>query len=321
MKKYIYVNSTESFIRKSKYLWGEDLIDYSKVEYIDRDTLVILICKRCNTEYTQLSQNHWRAKGCPQCFKNDVSKHHKGKEISLKNKEIYRHKMLNRWKNKEYSECMRNMSKSYIVRNKKCKHCGTTKNLIPKRKIYTGTDKEELLYSNICYDCSNKMKLKNKCRHCGTTENLMVRCVRNQYLKNSKIIKQDICKDCYADVTRNRWKNGGSKSFNLGFTKSKPQIELYKIAKMFFPDARDDMDVETNVSRRYPDIVIPSLKLIIEYDGSYWHSEEDDAKRDKELNDVGYSIVHFVDKIPSMLEFFGCIRRSIILKESILRVN
>ena len=63
------------------------------------------------------------------------------------------------------------------------------------------------------------------------------------------------------------------------------------------------------------DIAIPSLNIAVEYDGSYWHNAEDDKKRDKELKEVGYRIIHYIDYIPSLLELFGDIRNAIILQK------
>ena len=202
MANYIYVNDTESFIRKSKSIWGEDTLDYSLANYINRDTLITFICKECNVTYQQLSQYHWRAKGCPECFKKTISEYNKGKKLSDKQIELSRQRMLNQWKDSEYKNKMTTMTNSFIKRNHQCKYCGTQENLIPKRRIKKGTKEEEILYRNICYDCLNKIKLKGKCRHCDTTENLMTREVINQYLKEPKIVTQDVCKKCFADLTR-----------------------------------------------------------------------------------------------------------------------
>jgi len=336
MANYIYVNNTESFIRKSKSIWGEENLDYSLVNYINRNTLITLICKECDTTYQQLPPNHWRAKGCPECFKKGVSNCHKGKKLSNEQIEQLRQLMLNRWKDQKYRSEMTNLTDSFIKRDQYCKDCGTKENLVPKRRIKKETKEEEIVYSNICYNCSSKRKLKEKCRYCGTTKNLMTRKVNNQYLEKPKIITQDVCRKCFAELTRkthkdkpksdvikkkisktvkNLWKSYGNDMFNIGSNPSKPQTELFKLATQIYPDALENQSIETKVSRRYPDILIPSLRLIIEYDGSYWHNAEDDKKRDKELKEVGYRIIHYIDYIPSLLELFGDIRNAIILQK------
>lgn len=99
-----------------------------------------------------------------------------------------------------------------------------------------------------------------------------------------------------------------------GLKPTKPQTELFKLAKQVYPDALENQSIKTKVSRRYPDILIPSLKLIIEYDGFYWHNSKDDKKRDEELKEVGYKIIHYIDHIPSLLELFGDIRNIILYR-------
>lgn len=336
MANYIYVNDTESFIRKSKSIWGEDTLDYSLANYINRDTLITLICKECNVTYQQLSHYHWRSKGCPECFKKTISKYNKGKKISDNQIKLSKQRMLNRWKDPEYKDEMSKITDSFIKRNKHCRYCSTQENLIPKRRIKKGTEKEEILYDTICYDCSNKRKLKGKCRHCDTTENLMTKEVMNQHLKKPKVVTQDVCKKCFADLTRKRlqgqiipeetknkisktvkklWKKYGNDLFNTRMNPSKPQTELFKLAKQIYPDALENQSIKTNVSRRYPDILIPSLNLVMEYDGSYWHNSKDDKKRDEELKEVGYKIIHYIDHIPSLLELFGDIRNTILYRD------
>jgi len=48
-------------------------------------------------------------------------------------------------------------------------------------------------------------------------------------------------------------------------------------------------------------MLIESKKLIIEYDGRYWHDDKDwDIERDNELIVKGYKIIHYVDLVPSL---------------------
>src|SRR5271157_3084939 len=79
---------------------------------------------------------------------------------------------------------------------KKCKHCGTTENLTPRSR-----KGDEVVYSNICYSCSNEKKKKHRCRHCGTTENLIFKKVMNQHLKEPKFVSQDWCYACRAKLS------------------------------------------------------------------------------------------------------------------------
>lgn len=57
--------SNESFIEKAKAIHG-DTYDYSKVEYIGRETKVQIIC-RIHGEFPQRAADHMHGSGCPKC--------------------------------------------------------------------------------------------------------------------------------------------------------------------------------------------------------------------------------------------------------------
>ncbi len=97
-----------------------------------------------------------------------------------------------------------------------------------------------------------------------------------------------------------RMKNGGS-AYMLSFVKSpsKPQVELFELIKLFYP----------NAILNYPslnksiDVAIPEKMIAIEYDGSYWHQDEEaDTKRQKELEAVGWKFLRYKDYVPSLNE-------------------
>jgi len=56
--------------------------------------------------------------------------------------------------------------------------------------------------------------------------------------------------------------------------------------------------IKTNVTVRFPDFLLPHHKIIIECDGYYWHknSRLKDSKRDKELIELGFAVLHFKEK-------------------------
>ena len=326
-----------------------------------------------------------------------------------------------------------------MIKDKKCRYCGTTQNLIRRQVLNGNTVNEKVIYRNECYDCSNAKKLKGKCRHCGTTRDLMTRKVMNQYLKKPKVVTQDVCRKCFGDMTRanqtgkkrsketrkkisdavRKWENTSEgkkklsdgqknrykseeqrkisgdrlkllwkdpkfakqkskesikrwkdleyrKSMSKGMSKrskdywkdpeyrrmrsitskeiwnksgykeaaskrqkealknrdrfspiglpvpSKTEQELFELVKTIYPKAESNESIKTKVSRRYPDIIIHELKLIIEYDGSYFHRNKDDKIRDKELNEIGYRTLHYIDHVPSQLDLFGDIRTAVL---------
>ena len=97
--------------------------------------------------------------------------------------------------------------------------------------------------------------------------------------------------------------NGGAAHAN-SFVRnpSKPQMELYNLVKQ--------TSMYSHAILNYPalnrsiDIAIPSQMIAIEYDGSYWHKdrEEADKARQKELEANGWAILRYCDYVPSIKE-------------------
>jgi hypothetical protein len=90
---------------------------------------------------------------------------------------------------------------------------------------------------------------------------------------------------------------------------SKPQIEFFNLVKECGYDT---------VIMNYPiydlnillDIAIPELKIDFEYDGSYWHqNEESDNQRDDNLKRLKWEVYRFRDQIPSKEEILKIIKR------------
>jgi len=78
---------------------------------------------------------------------------------------------------------------------------------------------------------------------------------------------------------------------------SAPQKELFELVKEKYPTAI----LEYPVLDYCLDIAVPELKLCFEYDGSYWHDEDKDKKRDKVLKKLGWKVIRFVDILPKII--------------------
>jgi len=61
--------TTEEFIEKCKAIYGIGRYDYSKVEYIDNKTKVLIKCNKCGNEFMQSPIKHYKG-GCRVCAKN-----------------------------------------------------------------------------------------------------------------------------------------------------------------------------------------------------------------------------------------------------------
>jgi len=73
---------------------------------------------------------------------------------------------------------------------------------------------------------------------------------------------------------------------------SKPQKALFDMIKGYYPDAI--LNDSFNEINRIADISIPSLNIIIESDGSYFHKDkEKDDYRDILFNNIGWRVIRF----------------------------
>lgn len=72
------VTNTQSFIERSKEIYGDNVYDYSEVEYKDKLTHVKLICKRCGSPVYQSPANHFRhdreqITSCKKCLREIIN--------------------------------------------------------------------------------------------------------------------------------------------------------------------------------------------------------------------------------------------------------
>jgi len=91
---------------------------------------------------------------------------------------------------------------------------------------------------------------------------------------------------------------------------SKPQIQLWNIAQGLFPLAI--LNYPCIWTNRSIDIAIPHLAVAIEYDGSYWHQDdEEDRIRQESLEEQGWRFVRYLDRVPSESELLRDVFRSL----------
>ena len=64
----------EDFIKRAKKKHGTYRYDYSKVDYINYKTSVLIGCKKCGKWFYQIPMNHVNGNGCPECYINEMKK-------------------------------------------------------------------------------------------------------------------------------------------------------------------------------------------------------------------------------------------------------
>jgi len=107
----------------------------------------------------------------------------------------------------------------------------------------------------------------------------------------------------FRELLRNQMLNGGAVHAN-SFVRnpSGPQTKTYENAKLLYEDAVLNYPVKVSNRKWYSlDIAILSIKVVIEYDETYWHKgrEEFDKKRDEELRGLGWKVIRYRDYIPT----------------------
>ena len=87
MKKYRY-NTLEQFIEKARKVHGNKY-DYSKVEYVNTNTKVCIICP-IHGEFWQTPNSHLQGYGCKKCTYSSISKKSNTHDFIEKSKKIHR---------------------------------------------------------------------------------------------------------------------------------------------------------------------------------------------------------------------------------------
>jgi len=114
--------------------------------------------------------------------------------------------------------------------------------------------------------------------------------------KISRIKKEFFLKNPEKHIQVIMAKNYKNQKNKKGGYISKGQIRVYEVLKKKFPEAKLNHPIVTKDSVYFGDVGIPSLKLVVEYDGQYWHDSEKDKIRDQKMNKAGWRVVRFMDK-------------------------
>jgi G:T-mismatch repair DNA endonuclease (very short patch repair protein) len=96
--------------------------------------------------------------------------------------------------------------------------------------------------------------------------------------------------------------NGGAQYTHSFITNpSKPQVELFNLVKQI--DICPILNFAVKEVNKCIDIALPHRKIAIEYDGSYWHQDEEkDKQRQKQIESLGWKFIRYRDRVPSLDE-------------------
>lgn len=251
---------TDEFIKKAREVHG-DKYDYSKVEYVNNHTKVCIICPK-HGEFWQVPNSHLNGNGCPVCV---------GLKRLTKEDFINRANRVHNYKY-DYSNCnfisthfkvdiicpihgtFSQLPKNHL-KGQGCPECGKLYAKEWQKGNYDGFMEESKKRFGDIYEFPNiKEEYVNshsvihiKCKKCGN--------VFTKIACDHLTSPHGGCLKCYSNVSSEEQKLGHEIESIVG-----KENVLYR-----------DRDA---LNGREIDIYIPSLKIGIEYDGIYWHSEK-----------------------------------------------
>lgn len=206
-------------------------------------------------------------------------------------------------------------------------------------------DGKDTLFAKCKCDCGNETikamdaLTKGNARSCGCKKGVG----RKTSGKSIYTIPEDILTDfwdyekndvdpstiAYNSTQKFWWKNKSGKSFQLApFVFVKPETQtsfpeqvLYHCIKDYFDDSINKAQYITQLGEVLEiDIYIPTLKIGIEYDGSYWHKDriDSDSYKNKALNEDGIYIIRIREEgLQELCKFEG----DVIIRRGLCNYN
>ena len=252
--------TTDIFIEKAKKVHG-DKYDYSKVEYVNNHTKVCIICPK-HGEFWQTPNSHLSGKGCPKCKNEKISERcNKGiEQFIIEAKKIHGDKY-------DYSNVVYKNNKEKVKIN--CKIHG---------QFFQSPYNH--LKGQGCPICRYEKNAKNQMM---TTDEFIEKAkkIHGDKYDYSKVIYNGyesyvkiICPNHgeFLQTPDSHLHSGGCPK--CGVTLSKNEDEIYAFLKELMPESGIIQRDRVVIRPKEIDIYIPSMKIGIEYNGLFWHSDK-----------------------------------------------
>ena len=274
----------DAFIRKAQEVHG-DKYDYSKVNYINNNTNVIITCP-IHGDFTQAPSNHLSGKGCWKC----------GREIS---------KQKNRKTTNEFIENARKVHGDKYEYSKTIYTTSTTPVIITC-KIHGDFEQSPNIHlaGCGCQKCGKNMWIHEKTL---TTDQFIKRAEVKHHGKytyeKSVYVKHDIpiiitCREHgdFKSTPDNHLQGKGCPVCS----KTNPITEdkLFEEIRLMYRENEVQKHVKGLLwGRGEIDIYIPKIKLGIEYNGLIWHSEKFKTDKKYHINKTNSAIENGIELI------------------------
>ena len=278
--------TTTSFIEEAKKLHG-DKYDYSKSKYTGARDKIEIICPE-HGSFHQLATNHLRPCGCPACAGDSIRK---GRGFD-KNTFDTERANLKHGSKYNYSKVKFSGTKSKV------------EIVCPEHGSFLQTPDHHYQGSG-CPVCG---KLKADMARNKSTEDFIAKaklCHGDKYdyskANYSKIYEkvEIICPDhgSFWQTPANHAFGKGCPQCATSYGPSKAELEVFEFVKTMRPDAEQSV-IGLLDGRQEIDILIPSLKIAIEFNGLIWHSEKVGKDRNYHqrktdaAREAGYRMIH-----------------------------
>lgn len=199
-----------------------------------------------------------------------------------------------------------NRKKEHRV-TRKCQVCGK----IFERRLSEVSQDRGKYCSRICTYKGMSSNIIRRCPVCGkqfkarlseVKRGVRKYCSKKCFDKSrtTKIIKK--CKNCRKEffVQPHRLKNRRGIYCSIRCYRLTKQSEIEKIVRKQLVKRKVKFIRQAKISRYSVDFLLPDRKIILEADGTYWHSTpiqiEKDKIRDKNLMNRGYQIIHISEE-------------------------
>ena len=260
---------------------------YMNTVYSGTKTQIVITCKT-HGNFTQLPSDHIRGIGCPACGVIRRSKSRKLTTYSFVDRANTVHKNNYLYSDSEYTS-----SNSLITIT--CKEHGKFAQYSETHLSGSGCQKcARASQSNLRKDTTDSFIIKANRVHEGRYDYS-----KSIYGKNGYSKVEIVCKKhgAFMQMSVDHLQGRGCPS--CGHITSKGEQELLTFVQTLFPDtlSRD----RTIIKPKELDIVIPSKKVAIEYNGLYFHSDKfpNAVLKHKEkldsANQVGYKLIHIYE--------------------------
>ncbi len=298
--------TTITFIYKAKKKHGALKFNYELVNYVDSKCKVTIICNKCSSSFNTTPNNHLKGYGCPICAKTK----------KLTTKEFIK-RAINKHGENKYDYSRVEYINSHVKVEVKCNQCNQ----------YFKQSAGAHLSGQGCKTCSyerlNRFKFSNTLDFIKKAIKVHGRTNFNYskvvYVKSNIKVKIK-CNDCEKYFHQSPSGHlSGNGCPNCKSSKGERKIFNYLDSIIFFETQKTFPRLKLK-NRLKCDFYIPSLKLIIEYDGeqhyrvveswggkkAFQETQKRDAIKNKFAKDNGYHLLRIpytqFNNIESILE-------------------